>query len=176
MKQIAILVFALFFIPQINYAQAKNGFFNTTEEYLDDTVQKTGFDRTKIIIEDFTNNDEFTNDIISNNLFTFYGVAYNDKLISAATLENKSCWGQFLELCKNVKEGDSDVNNRKIVDIPYLKNIKFDKSKKTVIFLYLSTLNKRNVKKHIKPILVEVQKDPSFDYIVLLLDYNRVIN
>lgn len=168
MKKIKFFVFLCCFIPQLNHAQ---DFFKTTEEYLDITVKKTQFDRSKIVIEDFVNIDGFSDDVVNNKLFTFYGIGYNDEIFSAAQMENPSCWGQFRDLCQQINVGDSNVNNRKIIDISYLRNIHFDKDKKTVIFIYGSDLTKRNIKNHITPILEQIQKDPSFDYIVLSLDY-----
>ncbi|MUV02559.1 hypothetical protein GN157_02450 [Flavobacterium rakeshii] len=167
MKKIC-LIFLFSFVTHAIHSQ---DFFKTTEEYLDNTVEKTQFDRSKIVIEDFINIDGFADDVVNNKLFTFYGIAYNDEIFSAAQMENPSCWGQFRDLCQRINVGDSNVNNRKIIDISYIRNINFDKDKKTVIFIYGSDLTKRNIKNHITPILEQIQKDPSFDYIVLSLDY-----
>ena len=172
MNELTILVFLCCFLPQLNYAQE---FFQTTEEYLNITVERTKFDRSKIIIDDFINNDGFTDEVIKNDLFTFYGIAYNNEIFSASQMENKSCAGQVRDLCQSIDVGDSNVNNRKIIDIAYLKNIHFEKDKKTVIFLYNSDVTKRNIKNYITPILELIQKDPSFDYIVLSLDYPRIV-
>lgn len=172
MKKIKFLLFFLICLPLTGNSQAK--FFNTTEEYFNETIEKTGFDKKKIILRDVVSNEEFINDIVNNHLFTFYGIAYNGEIFSAGSLENKSCWGQFLGLCKSIQEGDSNANNKKIEDISYLKDIPFNKNKKTVIFIYSCDLKKKHIKKFIKPIIDEIQKDPSFDYIFLSLDYTRI--
>lgn len=172
MKKLKLLLFFLICLPLTGNSQAK--FFNTTEEYLNETIEKTGFDKEKIILIDVLSDEDFINDVVNNHLFTFYGIAYNGEILSAGSLENKSCWGQFLGLCKSIKEGDSSADNRKIEDVSYLKNISFNNDKKTVIFIYSCDLKKRHVKKFIKPILDEIQKDPSFDYILLSLDYTRI--
>lgn len=172
MKKVKLLLLFLICLPLTGNSQAK--FFNTTEEYLNETVEKTGFDKEKINLIDVTSNEEFINDIVNNHLFTFYGIAYNGEIFSAGSLENKSCWGQFLGLCKSIKEGDSSAGNRKIEDITYLKDIPFNKDKKTVVFLYSCDLKKKHVKKYIKTIINEIDKDPSFDYIFLSLDYPMI--
>lgn len=172
MKQIKFLIFLCFFIPNVNYGQKT---FNSIDEYLNITAEKTGFDKDKIIIKDFIQIDGFVDDVVKNNLFTFYGVAYNSELFSAAQLQNKSCWGQFLELCKDINEGESSTKNRKITEIPYLNGLSIDENKKTVIFIYGRDIKKSQVKNFIKPILDEVKKDPTFDYVVLSLDYPWII-
>lgn len=173
MRKINFLIL-LFIFSQGTYAQ-KNGFFTTTEEYLEQILEKTDFAKDKIVIKNLVDNEDFLHDVQDNHLFTFYGIAYNSEIISANELSVKSCWGQALELCKKAEAGEANLNNRKIEDISYLKDIPFDKDKKTVIFLYSSDLKKRHVKKYINTIFNEIKKDPSFDYIVLSLDYPIIV-
>lgn len=160
-------------LPQSNFAQ-KFKVYASAEIYLNETVERTGFDRNKIVLENLLYNKEFENELDENHLFTFFGIAYNDELFSASKLESKSCWGQFLELCENIKEEEHDPNDKKVSEISYLKNLNFDKTKKTVIFIYSDDLTKRKIKIFIKTILKETEKDPSFDYIVLSLDSIRI--
>lgn len=171
MNYYKIFLLALILVPQSNFAQR---FFHTTRQYLDHTLERTDFDESKIIIENFINDKVFMKELLENELYTFYGIAYNDELFSASQLENKSCWGQFLELCSSINKGATNATNKKIKDISYFKNVNFDKDKKTVIFMYSEALSKSSIKTYIKTIKKEIDKDPSFDYIVLSLDYTKI--
>ena len=137
-------------------------------------LENTDFEKDKVFVNDFISNENFIDDVVVGELFTFYGVAYQSELYSASQLDLPGCWGQFLSLCKSLKEGDEDIQSKKIEDIVYLNDIDINKDKKTVIFLYNIDLKKRHFKNFIRPILEEIKKDPSFDYIVLSMDYNRI--
>lgn len=171
MKKIC-LIFLFSFVTHTIYSQ---DFFKTTEEYIDNTVEKTGFDRDKIFIVNSSNHD-FVKDVINNQLFAFLGIVNNSEFYSASELDIPSCWGQFLELYKSVQKGDVSISSKKIVDISYLKDLPLENNKKIVVFIYLSDMKKRHVKNTIHPILNEIKKDSTFDYIVLSMDYNRIIN
>ncbi len=148
--------------------------FDTKDAYLDYVVDETGFDRQKIVVFNKENFNTFAVEIVEKELYTFYGIVYNDELISAAQLDIKSCWGQFLDLCKNLKYGDSNVQNKKVPDISYLKDITFNSQKKTVIFIYSLSMGKRHLKKYIKPILDKIKDDTAYDYIIIGLDTNNI--
>lgn len=106
MKQIRLLIFLCCFLPQVNYAQK---FFNTTEDYLKYVLENTDFEKDKVFVNDFISNENFIDDVVVGELFTFYGVAYQSELYSASQLDLPGCWGQFLSLCKSLKEGDEDI-------------------------------------------------------------------
>lgn len=152
--------------------------YNSTEEYFKQGMfQRTGFDESKVV---FLEGDSFTDyieEVIVNpdsHLFTYYGIVYNSELYSASELKEQSCWGGFLEMCKNI-DNQKDTANRKVEEISYLKGIPFDKNKKTVVFIYANMLlKKRDVKKLIRPIFDYIKENPEFDYIVLPLDANSV--
>jgi hypothetical protein len=171
MKHITVLFLVALF-TQAGYAQLIQ--FNSVEQYKTETVARTKFDPEKIFIPSETDFIALGNDLVANELFTFYGIIYHNELISATQLDNSSCWGQFLNLCKKVDAEDGAAGNIKIGDIPYLKNISFNPEKKTVVFVYLHTLTKRWIRRNINPILDEMQKDPAFDYIVFSMDYPRI--
>jgi len=69
MKSFKILFFLFVFWPQFNSAQR---FFDNVDQYLIHTIERTDFDRSKVIIENFTENEDFILDLASNHLFTFY--------------------------------------------------------------------------------------------------------
>lgn len=143
MKNLIFLIFFCCLLPQFNYCQDT---FKNKEEYLTHLLKKTTFDKDKIVINNFTKHSEFVKDVVGKELFTFYGVVYNDKLYSASQLSVKSCWGQFLKLCENIDDGDIVTDNKNIQDIVYLKNISFSSNKKTVVFIYSCSLKKGTLK------------------------------
>ena len=111
-------------------------------------AKETGVNEEKIIVLDKEAYNTLGEDIGRDGFFTYYGIVYKSRLISAENLENKSCWGQFRDLCKDINNYSSDAY---IDDIPYLKNLTFDENKKTIIFLYSQQLGRRGVKNYIKP-------------------------
>lgn len=169
MKLLNFLILLLCFTTATTYSQ-KRMVFKDLPEYFNH-AEKTGVNKEKILILSKEDNDALGEDIGTAGFFTFYGIVYNSELISAGSLESKSCWGQFRTLCKSVGSGSNGV---KVDDISYLKNISFEKDKKTVIFLYSYQLGKRGVKNFIKPILEEIEGDSDFDYILLSLDITNI--
>lgn len=172
MKHYKLLLIFILLAPQLNFAQR---FFDNSDQYLTHTEERTGFKRSKIIIENFISNQEFVDNLTSNELFTFYGIAYKGNMYSASQLQNKSCWGQFLALCKGIDMEEPDYISEKIIDITYLNNLNFDEEKKTVIFIYSSELRKGQIKTFIEKIKKEIEKDDMFDYFVLSLDYPKIV-
>lgn len=149
--------------------------YNSTEEYFKQGMfQRTGFDESKVVFLEGDSYIDYTNDVLDGHMFTYYGIVYNSELYSASELKEPSCWGGFLEMCKNF-DNQKGTANRKVEEISYLKDIPFDKNKKTVVFIYANMLlKKRDVRKLIRPIFDYIKENPDFDYIVLPLDANSV--
>ena len=140
--------------------------FENLPEYLAYVEKETGLKQDKFIVLSKEEYFAFGNDVVADKLYAFYGIVYNSNLVSASKLDIKSCVGQFLELCKNSDKVDSWIN---IESKPYLKNISFNKGKKTVIFVY-SADDKKGFNKYIKSIIEEVKDDSNFDYLLISAD------
>lgn len=161
------LSFVFLLFPIITYSQV---IFETKSDYIKETVKRTNFDKNKILVENFLDKEGFIEDVFQNHLNVFYGIVYKGEVFSATNLENSSCWGQFAEMMRNLNA----TNNRKVGEVEYLKELSFTVNKKTVVFIYSSILSKGNIKTNIKPILAEIKKDDSYDYIVLSIDYDKI--
>ncbi len=167
MKYLKFIIILTSFFPLITFSQIT---FETKEDYLKETVKRTGFDQSKIITENFLSDDGFIEDVIEKHLNVFYGIVYEGEVYNVNQLENKSCWGQFAEMMKNL----NTTNNKKVEDFEYLKNISFKNDKKTIVFIYSTIISKGNIRANIKPILKEIKDDDSYDYVVLSLDYSKI--
>lgn len=164
MNYLNIILVTLFF--SANADAQKRKVFNTLPAYISH-VKDDGIDEDKLIVLNSADNAALGEDIGRLGFYTFYGVVYNSQLISAGKLERKSCWGQFRNLCAEIDSTSSGVD---IENISYLKKIPFDKSKKTIVFLYSYKIGKGHVKRYIQPILDGVKNDDTFDYMILSLD------
>ena len=168
MKFLKFFLLVLSFTTATTYAQ-KPRVFQDLPEYIS-YVKEAGVNDQKLIVFNKEDYYAFGNYVVDNKLYTFYGIVYKSQFISATQLENKSCWGQFRDLCKNINDQTMGKN---IEDISYLKDIAFDPEKKTVLFIY-SYFDKQGLKKFIKPVLKEIENDAEFDYIFLSQDTMRI--
>ena len=153
---------------------AQGQVFNDVEEYKSYVVNEANFEASKIIIVDADKVNQLMEYVTEHEMYTFYGIVSNYKVATAAQLSIKSCWGQFLDLCKRIDDEKSGITLQHVEDIPYLRDINFSPEKKTVVFIYSFKLGKRHVKHFIKPIMDEIAKDPTLDYIVLSFDIGNI--
>lgn len=115
-RLIALIVLVFFNIDA--YSQY---IYNSTEEYFNQSIfQRTGFDESKVVFLEGDSYIDYTNDVFDGHMFTYYGIVYNSELYSASELKEQSCWGGFLEMCKNI-DNQKDTANRKVEEISYLK-------------------------------------------------------
>ncbi len=175
MKYTIILLWLSCLLGSASYAQQA---YYTPETYFAQKVfQKTGFDQSKVVFLEGDNFLDFVDEVLEGHLFSIFGIVTNDELYSASTLDIPSCRGQILALCESIdSEHKTEQVNRKIKDISFLKEISFDKNKKTVVFIFSNLMRKRDIRTQFRPVFEHFLNDPAFDYIVLSLDASAVAN
>lgn len=161
MKPCLYLIFLILANCISGCSSKKETFAAGPGEYITHVAAITGIDPSKIVVTDKAGFAEMAEDVMEDNLYVFYGVVHQHEVYTAANIDIKSCWGQFLRLYGEVPE--SAGVKKPLSSVSFLNGLEINPSKKTVIFMYSVKYSKRNMR-HIRPVMKALEDDPDFDY------------